>query len=76
MKSLKISRKWKIAAMGAFVGGIGGYLYYHFIGCTSGNCAITSDPLNSAIYGMLLGGLAIDMIPLKKSDSEEAQKEG
>lgn len=65
-------RKWMIMGAGALVGGLGGYLYYHFIGCQTGSCNITSDPLNSTLYGMLLGGLASDMIPgTQKSKAEE-----
>lgn len=51
--------KWII--IGALAGGIGGYLYYHFVGCASGTCAITSKPLNSTLYGMLMGGLLFNL---------------
>jgi len=34
-----------------------GYAYYHFIGCSSGTCAITSKPVNSSVYGMVMGYL-------------------
>lgn len=37
------------------IGGITGFLYYHFVGCTSGKCAITSNPYMSIIWGGLLG---------------------
>lgn len=41
-------------------GGIGGFLYYHFVGCTSGTCPITSNPYSSiligGLFGFLLGG--------------------
>ena len=33
----------------------GGYLYYRYVGCASGTCAITSNPVNSAIYGGVMG---------------------
>jgi len=49
--------KHKLIVLGSIVGAIGGYAYYHFIGCSSGTCAITSKPLNSSIYGALMGGL-------------------
>jgi hypothetical protein len=42
---------------GIFVGGLLGFLYYRFIGCTSGACPITKNPYVSTIYGALLGGL-------------------
>lgn len=48
--------------IGLVLGAIGGYLYYFYIGCSSGSCAITSKPLNSTVYGMVMGGLALDMV--------------
>jgi hypothetical protein len=50
-----------ITGIGIVVGALGGYLYYHFIGCASGSCAITSKPVNSSLYGSLLGGLLFNM---------------
>lgn len=41
--------------VGIVFGAVGGYLYYHYVGCVSGTCAITSDPVNSTLYGMLIG---------------------
>jgi hypothetical protein len=35
---------WKPFA-GIAIGGISGFLYYYFIGCSSGSCAITSKPI-------------------------------
>jgi hypothetical protein len=40
----------------AIVGGAtAGYLYYYFVGCQSGSCAITSNPYMTVIWGALLG---------------------
>jgi hypothetical protein len=50
-----------ITSIGIIIGGIAGYLYYHFVGCASGSCAITSKPVNSTLYGSLLGGLLFNM---------------
>lgn len=49
--------KYRLEIIGAIAGAIGGYLYYHYVGCASGTCPITSRPLNSTLYGALLGGL-------------------
>jgi hypothetical protein len=38
-----------------FIGGTGGFMYYYFIGCNSGSCAITGNPYASVIWGGLLG---------------------
>lgn len=40
---------------GAAVGGLLGYIYYKVIGCSTGTCPITSKPLNSILYGALMG---------------------
>lgn len=51
-----------ITVLGMLVGAACGYAYYHFIGCASGTCAITSKPLNSTLYGAVLGGLLFNSI--------------
>lgn len=50
-----------ITGIGIVVGLIAGYAYYHFVGCASGTCAITSKPLNSTLYGGLMGGLVFNI---------------
>ncbi len=40
---------------GIFLGSMVGFGYYYFIGCDSGTCAITSNPINSMIYGTVMG---------------------
>ena len=37
------------------VGGIVGFLYYHFVGCSSGSCAISGNPYISTVMGGLMG---------------------
>ncbi|MDI9338404.1 MAG: DUF6132 family protein [Alphaproteobacteria bacterium] len=49
--------KNKITIIGIVVGGFAGYLYYYFVGCANGTCAITSKPIPSSLYGCLIGGL-------------------
>lgn len=51
-----------ITVLGMLVGAACGYAYYQFIGCASGTCAITSKPLNSTLYGAVLGGLLFNSI--------------
>ncbi len=50
-----------ITGIGIAIGAIAGYLYYHFVGCASGTCSITSKPLNATLYGSLMGGLVFNM---------------
>jgi hypothetical protein len=37
------------------IGVLGGFLYYYFVGCTSGTCAITSNPYASMAFGGFFG---------------------
>jgi len=62
--------KHKLTLIGILVGAIGGYAYYHFVGCASGTCAITSKPLNSTLYGAMMGGLLLNMFQKEKSKAE------
>ena len=43
-KMKEIIKKNLLKIIGVLIGGIGGFAYYHFIGCTSGTCPITSNP--------------------------------
>jgi LytS/YehU family sensor histidine kinase len=52
--------KYKITLIGVAIGLIGGYFYYYFVGCANGTCAITSKPLNSTLYGGMMGALIAD----------------
>ncbi len=49
------SKVFWIPLIAVLIGGTGGFLYYYFIGCNSGSCAITSNPYGSIITGSLLG---------------------
>lgn len=44
------------------MGTLGGYLYYHFVGCVSGTCPITSNPYNMMVYGAVLGYLLSELL--------------
>lgn len=59
-----------LSIAGVIVGAVAGYLYYHYVGCASGTCAITSKPLNSTLYGAMMGGLLFSMF--KKEEKETA----
>jgi Family of unknown function (DUF6132) len=50
-----------LTGLGIAIGAVAGYSYYFFVGCASGTCAITSKPLNSTLYGALMGGLVFNM---------------
>ena len=61
--------KHKLTLIGVVIGAVVGYLYYHYIGCASGTCSITSQPINSAAYGAAMGGLILNMFQNKKEPS-------
>lgn len=63
--------KHRLAIMGILIGACGGYLYYHFIGCASGTCLITSRPLNSTLYGSVMGWLIFSSFKKNETDSEQ-----
>lgn len=58
------NNSWLIA--GVILGAIGGFLYWNFIGCTSGSCSIMSNPYNSTVYGSVMGGLVFSMFKKEK----------
>jgi len=61
-KIMEFMKKRWAYLIGGIVGGIGGYLYWYYIGCSSGTCPITSSPLMSTIWGVLLGSLLFSMV--------------
>lgn len=54
---MNIFLKYKTTIIGMIVGAAAGYAYYYFVGCASGICVITSSPINSTLYGSMMGGL-------------------
>jgi len=60
MKAFIIKHKWALIA-GA-IGGVGGFLYWRFIGCTSGTCPIKSVWYWSTLWGAAMGYLLGDMV--------------
>ena len=59
--------KHLLKIIGATVGAIGGYMYYFFIGCSSGTCPITSNPYISIVYGAIMGYLLLDLFKKKEN---------
>ena len=62
-------KKHILKIAGIIVGGIVGFAYYHFVGCASGTCPITSSPYISTIYGALMGYLLFDMFKKKEHET-------
>ncbi|MEL5894109.1 DUF6132 family protein [Bacteroides sp. GD17] len=49
-------KHWPVL-LGVVVGAVAGYLYWRYVGCTTGSCPITSSPVNSTLWGAVMGGL-------------------
>lgn len=69
----KMGRVWmsyRNTIIGLTAGVIGGYMYYRFVGCDSGGCAITSNPINSMAYFGFLGALTGNSFKSKKATTK------
>lgn len=71
-----IIKKYWISIVGTILGAIGGYLYYHFVGCVHGTCPITSNPYISVLWGAVIGYLVFDLFKKKtpKNDNTTIEK--
>ncbi len=71
-------RKHIVAIIFSVAGSAGGFLYWKFIGCTTGTCPIKSVWYLSTLWGMafgwITGSLAEDLI-LKFKKREKYEKE-
>lgn len=70
LSKMNIFNKYKLALIGVVLGAVAGYFYYLYIGCNSGSCAITSQPVNSTAYGALMGGLLFSAFKKEKETKE------
>lgn len=43
--------------VGTVLGAAAGYLYYRTVGCATGTCPLTSNPVTSSLYGAFMGAL-------------------
>ena len=43
--------------IGVVAGGVLGFAYYKFVGCSSGTCPLTSNPYISSLFGSVVGAL-------------------
>lgn len=68
MKKLLKNNLW---IAGSVAGIALGLLYWKYVGCSTGTCAITSKPINSMIYFGAMGGLILSMFQPKKKLPEK-----
>ncbi|HQW00250.1 MAG TPA: DUF6132 family protein [Bacteroidia bacterium] len=62
-------KQYGLTIAGILLGAIAGYLYYNYVGCASGTCSITSKPINSTLYGALMGGLFFNIFQKKQQNN-------
>ena len=62
--------KYRLEIAGLLLGAIAGWCYWYFVGCASGTCFITSKPLNSAVYGSVVGMLMLSLFKKEKRKSK------
>ncbi len=55
--------------LGSLLGAIAGYLYWRYVGCSSGTCPITSSPFMSTVYGIAMGSLLGGIFKRKKIEN-------
>ena len=58
-------QKYKRDLIGITLGAVAGFLYWRFVGCSSGTCMITSKPFNSSLYGAVMGFLVAGIFTKK-----------
>lgn len=52
----------KYLISGLFIGAAGGFLYWKYIGCLDGTCALASNWIVMIVYGTILGGVLGNII--------------
>ncbi|HEY8690358.1 MAG TPA: DUF6132 family protein [Chitinophagaceae bacterium] len=63
--------KNKLYFIGALLGALAGFLYYKYVGCVTGTCAITSNPFRSSIYFAFFGAVLLGVFKPDKKKSKE-----
>ena len=58
-------QKYKRDLIGITLGAVAGFLYWKFVGCSSGTCMITSKPFNSSLSGAVMGFLVAGIFTKK-----------
>jgi hypothetical protein len=62
---MKLLKKQALTITGILIGSVAGFLYWKYIGCSTGTCYIQSNPFRMTVYGALMGGLLLSMFQPK-----------
>ena len=65
---------YKGEVTGILSGATVGWIYWYFVGCASGTCAISSKPMNVTLYGAFMGALLGGMFKKDKSKKNAKTK--
>jgi hypothetical protein len=71
---LNFIKKYKTYIIGIVIGAIAGFLYWRFVGCSSGSCPITSKWYNTMLYGAIMGALLGSPVRKKEKVKPEEGK--
>jgi hypothetical protein len=73
---MSIFLKYKWYVLGGIAGLIIGYAHWYYIGCSSGTCPLTSNPVNSSLYGLFFGIMVVSLFAdnSKTSDNQTSPK--
>jgi len=73
MKKLwnKKNIKWALA----LAGGIGGYIYWKYVGCLSGSCPMQQNWVLSTLWGAGMGYLVGDMFKTDKPEKQSTENQ-
>ena len=57
--------QYKLYGLGFLIGALAGFLYWKYVGCLTGSCAITSNPFRSTVYFGIMGALFLGLFKKK-----------
>jgi hypothetical protein len=58
--------KYKLYMIGFVLGSVAGFLYWKYVGCLTGTCAITSNAYRSSIYFGIMGAVLFGLFQKQK----------
>jgi hypothetical protein len=71
-------KKWIIKnkkyLIGASIGAVSGYAYWYYVGCSTGTCMFTSDPVNSTIYFAVTGAVVVGTLEINTKERAHAKR--
>lgn len=71
---MRLSPLVKLALFAA-AGAVLGFGYYYFIGCRTGTCPLTSNPVITTFYGLIMGVVAgFDLRLFKKRTENKDER--